>query len=924
MFYKKSGNRIGFFIRTVIGLFCLMVGVANAGFGQDADGVVAIEAENGVVSGSLWQPVSRSDVSAGSAMRVTETRWTSGGSELTFTFDIARAGEYHVNLRGKVEGTKEASVWVFLDGIPLPSAGGGRFFFRNGWEWDYGNLPDRLRASLSKGTHSIRLLSRGAGLIIDKLVVAPNRGQYAASSFGPEETTVASDNDDQSDDTTGSVGDDEPTDPNDDNSNQVDDPTDTTPPNTPDDQDNAQSSDGEVLIEAEAATVVGTMWRRTNVADAFGGAVMVPAETHWNGAIGSSLNFNFQLDTAGDYHINLRGRSIDTREKSVWVYLNGKPMPSAGGGRYFFNSAWEWDHGNIPTKARASLAAGSHTIKLVSREAGLQVDKVRVAAVTGGGSAGDGADSTEDTSDPDTIDDPPNNGGSSDNSNDNTTASSGIGLVDHTLSVSVPSCSAADAVRISVSAGNVGLLASSNYRVFCIAPGDYRGYGEIRINSRSGTASAPRVIRLDSAAFGDEGSIFGEWPARNQALMPSIVFTDSNNWLVDRMTFTGLRSQAVAFWNSDRITLNRIMVRESDKGVSFNHGSDSNTVQNSFFADMLVDDGTVCVGLNSAGTPAGVRASVLNNRIVNNEIRNCVDGVQLVAKNTNARGQPINFDGSLNRSAALPGDFSGTLIAGNDIYTTPDFYTNCAGSRSSTGACGMTENALDIKSGALVASNPVRVIDNRFWGFRTNAGGDALSSGSNDPGSAVVVHFGASKHIEIARNIIWDSTQGISVVRGASNLDLHDNIISDLTQRHGRYGDSRSGIGIVLYTAPSQLSVFGPVHSVSMMRNHIVDIPSSVSGNPGRWGAFSNVQNSSALRNVSINAPAANGAGWIGSGNNFGLSKGQAKFAQLCFDVGVANGTDGARVCLNDVLRTNSSPLSNNSSTDNYWHSANW
>ncbi|MEM7378881.1 MAG: hypothetical protein AAF460_15430 [Pseudomonadota bacterium] len=309
---------------------------------------------------------------------------------------------------------------------------------------------------------------------------------------------------------------------------------------------------------------------------------------------------------------------------------------------------------------------------------------------------------------------------------------------------------------------------------------------------------------------------------------------------------------------------------------------------------------------------------------MNNEIRNCVDGIQLVAPMSNAQGQPIRADGSSDSSAPLPGDFSGTLIAGNDIYTTPDYYTNCAGRVTSSGPCGMTENALDIKTGSTSASNPVRVVDNRFWGFRTNSGSDSLSTGSNDPGSAVVVHFGAVKHVEIARNLIWDSTQGISVVRGVSNVDIRDNIISDMAQRHGRYGDSQSGVGIILYADDGELSRFGAVRGVNMIRNHIVDVPSSISGQPGRWGAFRNVQASTALYNVSIEAPAAGGAGWMGSGNAMGLSRSAARFAQLCTTVRTASIEGGQRVCLNDVLRTGASPLPSNGGSDYYWHSDRW
>lgn len=671
-----------------------------------------------------------------------------------------------------------------------------------------------------------------------------------------------------------------------------------------------------VMLEAEHGSWSGGMWEPRSLAGASGGITMVPSTTRWQGDFENPLAFTFQVTTPGYYHVNIRARSDSDKEKSVWVLLNGERLPTAGDGRFFFADDWEWNNGHLTDSDRARLGVGSHTVELVSREAGLMIDKLIVTErkdLVAGSYLG-----AEQTGESDSS--------SSDEGSREDVATSriGIGLIDHSVPVSLPSCDAADAVRITPSAGNIHLLSGSGYRVFCIEPGDYRGSGVINIRGTSGSASAPRIIRLFSSAFSNDGVVFGEWPARNQALMPSLVFTNSDHWIVDSLTFTGLASHAIALWNSDDVVINRVMVRESDKGINIKHGSDNNIIQNSFFADMTVNDGTVCIGLNSFDTPHGVRAAAVNNRIVNNEIRNCVDGIQFVAPMSDVQGRAVGIDGIYDSSAPLPGDFSGALIAGNDIYTTPDYYTNCQGTQSRTGICGMTENALDIKTASRSAANPVRILDNRFWGFRTNSGRDPLTVGSNDPGSAVVIHFGASKHIEIARNIIWDSTQGISVVRGASQLTIRDNVISDMAKRHGRYGDSASGVGIVLVSDTSELAKFGTVRGVEMTRNHIADVPSSVTGVPGRWGAFSNVQSSTARDNVSVNAPAANGSGWVGSDNTFGLSKSEAKFAQLCFRVRTASISGGQSVCLNDVLRTGSSPLPRNGADVNYWHVDNW
>ncbi|MEM7378882.1 MAG: hypothetical protein AAF460_15435 [Pseudomonadota bacterium] len=479
-----------------------------------------------------------------------------------------------------------------------------------------------MRAFLTAGTHTLRVVSRNAQFVFDKVVIAPERGVYAASAFGPDESSSSN----------APTADPPATDPPVVEvpvaeppvlEPPVSEPPTAEPPVDEPPVDEPPASDpidGETVlaVEAENATVTGTVWRQVASATASGGTVMVPSETHWGGASGSSLSFNLSVDTAGRYGILLRGRTGSDAEKSVWVYVNGRPMPSAGGGRYFYRGDWEWDFGNLPAGLRAFLPAGENTITLVSRESGLELDKLVVTSSTtrlAGSSLGPGA--SDPTDPPVTVSPPvatipvdpvePPSDTPADPAPLSDTGTR-LGFIDHTAPVAVPSCNAAGAVRISPSLGNIRLLGSSNYRVFCLAPGDYRSAGTLTVRGVSGTASSPRVIRLESGTFGENGEIYREWPARNQALLPSLVFTDANHWVVDRMTFTGLRTHAIRLWNSDNIVVNRSVVRETDKGIEFKHGSDSNTVQNTFFADLQVVDSAVCVGLNSSDTPGGVRA----------------------------------------------------------------------------------------------------------------------------------------------------------------------------------------------------------------------------------------------------------------------------------------------------------------------------
>jgi hypothetical protein len=169
--------------------------------------------------------------------------------------------------------------------------------------------------------------------------------------------------------------------------------------------------------------------------------------------------------------------------------------------------------------------------------------------------------------------------------------------------------------------------------------------------------------------------------------------------------------------------LNRILAENTGSAAFFFNGDTGNTIQNSVVRNTAkrpgYDNECVVIGLSA------------NLRVINNDLYGCTDGTQA-------------GDGSLG--------VGGLVIENNDYWVPSDYYS---GSRS------CVENAVDLKAGG-TASNPVRVIHNRAWGFRPT---DTACGGSGDAGGAMIVHCpscnSGSNFVLFQDNIIVDSTGGI-------------------------------------------------------------------------------------------------------------------------------------------------------------------
>ncbi len=393
---------------------------------------------------------------------------------------------------------------------------------------------------------------------------------------------------------------------------------------------------------------------------------------------------------------------------------------------------------------------------------------------------------------------------------------------DHSVAVDLPSCDGDDALIIN-EPNQLKALSSKSFRVFCIAPGDYRSADILEINGVSGSSFSPRVIRL-LGSEAESPADLAQAPLGQIALLPPLYFRDAQHWVIDGMGFVdidrGKGAYPMRFFASSDIVLNRLRVQGNRHGIEFHHLSHDISLQNSLIGDMDMDpkngNDAVCVAFEGRYTDMGddVESAVMQNiRVVSNEIYNCNDGVQLIW-DTGDKHWP---------------DYSGTLIAGNDIYIDERRLTDCKGNLTPDGNCACTENAIDIKAGAKSPANPVVIRHNRFYGWRKTD--SKCNPDAQSWGTAISVHFEAAQHMRIEQNLFWDVASGVSLTKKARAVEIVDNLFHTVPKTGGG-----NGIAIISYERVSE---------VNIARNRIVDAHGWLSLLSSKTSLSCNIVNSS-------------------------------------------------------------------------------
>lgn len=363
---------------------------------------------------------------------------------------------------------------------------------------------------------------------------------------------------------------------------------------------------------------------------------------------------------------------------------------------------------------------------------------------------------------------------------------------------------------------------NKKYRHFLIMPGDYRKWGILKIRT-SGNAEQPKIIsyynpKLDKP-YAEKLPINTPLSPQHHVILEAFDIVEADHWILNGLTFSG---------NSEKNKRGKVGGRYSRFAVYANHNiinrclfegvvnhpsnirisfSDYNCIQNSIVRNLIGDDQ---VGILLKGE----KSRAIGNRIINNEIYDCNDGIQL----------------TYSTSFAPNGYLSGTIIENNDIYLTPKAY-----SKQKNGfACA--ENAIDIKMGGESAKpeDIVLILKNRIWGFRPT---DTNCGGSGSLGRGIGLHLQAN-NIILKDNICFDLPGGINV----SNKNLantHVAVLNNLFFDIKKFDKKRkfapaisAGADVDVYyntIKGAQTSLLIPSKKISRVQcNTIIGVPQNI------------------------------------------------------------------------------------------------
>ena len=290
---------------------------------------------------------------------------------------------------------------------------------------------------------------------------------------------------------------------------------------------------------------------------------------------------------------------------------------------------------------------------------------------------------------------------------------------------------------------------------YFINPNDYSGAGNINITS-SGNSSNRRYIILN-----DKYDIHPAKLLETERAIVRLHFNWASFWIVDRMASTwGPNTdwyEPLLFYNgaTDNI-VNKLYVYNMYRGITIRHLSHRNTIQNSRFENQTLqgrkDDRVGGIAL--AGKARNQDGTVYDTIICDNEIKNTLDGIQLIWRNWVTR------------------IYDGTIIDNNLIWVDSDIYTNKVGGTDGVGwDYSYSEDAIDIKRASINPDKPLIISNNKMWGFRKCAN-------DGDPGTWISL-TSYSQNTKIYNNIIFDSFRSLQSHAWSPNLEFKNNIVYD-------------------------------------------------------------------------------------------------------------------------------------------------
>ncbi len=355
------------------------------------------------------------------------------------------------------------------------------------------------------------------------------------------------------------------------------------------------------------------------------------------------------------------------------------------------------------------------------------------------------------------------------------------------------------------------LAANSSVDDFVLTEGDYRHWGRLNLSGVSGTLERRKVLRYVDATTHPINRV-------EQAVIEYIdvgAGEPCHNWVFHGLTFAASslnHHAAIQVESSNIVWSDNLHSSYETYGLRIRRGAKNCTVQRCVFRhpirDACHDDVGVQIQLMHHDTIDGNMNGI---RILDNEFRNCGDGVQV----TDDAGTPA-------LSAA------GLLIEGNDFYVTDAYRIP-----SDLGEFAVTENGIDLKHGSNDPNDPVRIRGNRFWGYRYT--GSPIAGRSN--GACLTIHRFA-ENLVIEGNVFFDApicwfvnVRHIDQDASSRNILFKGNYVHGIRVHSMRdtgeivWGATPETYDSNIFSSSTTLAAHTPAPATKLVGNHAIDTP---------------------------------------------------------------------------------------------------
>ncbi|MEX0621419.1 MAG: Ig-like domain-containing protein [Candidatus Woykebacteria bacterium] len=139
-----------------------------------------------------------------------------------------------------------------------------------------------------------------------------------------------------------------------------------------------QVFDGSHTLAVEVIDNVGNKTTKSVTATTNNGNPKLPTNT-------GSVSMPFNVTESGTYTVWTRVFAPNASSDSYWLQIDNLPGIKVGDGAISFGS-WQWinhKNGGLTNKIEVDLTSGTHTLKIIGREAGTRIDKVLITNKTG-------------------------------------------------------------------------------------------------------------------------------------------------------------------------------------------------------------------------------------------------------------------------------------------------------------------------------------------------------------------------------------------------------------------------------------------------------------------------------------------------------------------------------------------------------------